>query len=417
MQQGIITSIDFGSKKLSASMAASNKEGEMDILGVKSCKSMGIEKGLVTDIEKCRISVLSLLKDLQESTNKEIGNISIGISARKTSIKEIRTFCKIKNERVTKLDIINGIKKAKETIMLKENECIVDTMVNFYILDGKVLHKDIINLTGNELELNLTILIGDKDEIQKYYDIFKNTKYTIKYITLNIFSGKQIFLNGTNAMGDVVLVDIGAGKTDICLFNNGIPKNLTSIPSGGNNISNDLAICGKFSFMEADNIKIIYSGNYESLYKDESLDDDIQVGTTKVSKELFYEVTNARIEEILIHVNTELKKTGHYDRICSIILYGDGLSYFENINTFAKAIIKRKTKIVSKVDLGIKNSENITSLALAKEVYDRLNLLEDSNKPQIVEEIQTNETEFLLDENEEGSHILKKIKTFLDKIF
>ena len=146
-------------------------------------------------------------------------------------------------------------------------------------------------------------------------------------------------------------------------------------------------------------------------------DDDIEVGTTKVSKELFYEVTNARIEEILIHVNTELKKTGHYDRICSIILYGDGLSYFENINTFAKAIIKRKTKIVSKVDLGIKNSENITSLALAKEVYDRLNLLEDSNKPQIVEEIQTNETEFLLDENEEGSHILKKIKTFLDKIF
>ena len=226
MQQGIITSIDFGSKKLSASMAASNKEGEMDILGVKSCKSMGIEKGLVTDIEKCRISVLSLLKDLQESTNKEIGNISIGISARKTSIKEIRTFCKIKNERVTKLDIINGIKKAKETIMLKENECIVDTMVNFYILDGKVLHKDIINLTGNELELNLTILIGDKEEIQKYYDIFKNTKYTIKYITLNIFSGKQIFLNGTNAMGDVVLVDVGAGKTDICLFNNGIPKNL-----------------------------------------------------------------------------------------------------------------------------------------------------------------------------------------------
>ena len=51
-------------------------------------------------------------------------------------------------------------------------------------------------------------------------------------------------------MGDVVLVDVGAGKTDICLFNNGIPKNLASIPIGGNNISNDLAICGKFSFID-----------------------------------------------------------------------------------------------------------------------------------------------------------------------
>ena len=88
MQQGIITSIDFGSKKLSASMAASNKEGEMDILGVKSCKSMGIEKGLVTDIEKCRISVLSLLKDLQESTNKEIGNILLVFQQGKHQLKK-----------------------------------------------------------------------------------------------------------------------------------------------------------------------------------------------------------------------------------------------------------------------------------------------------------------------------------------
>jgi len=169
--------------------------------------------------------------------------------------------------------------------------------------------------------------------------------------------------------------------------------------------------------MEADNIKIIYSENYESLYRDQSLDDDIEVGTIKVSKELFYEVTNARIEEILTHINMELKKTGHYDRICSIILYGDGLSYFENINKFVRTIIERKTKIVTKMDLGLKNSENITSLALAKEVYDRFNLLEDNDKTKIVEEVQTNETEFLLDENEGRSPILERIKTFLGKIF
>ncbi|MBE6070910.1 MAG: cell division protein FtsA [Clostridium butyricum] len=417
MQQEIITSIDFGSKKLSASMATSNKECEMDILGVKSCKSMGIEKGLVTDVEKCKSSVISLLKDLEASTKKEISNVYIGISARKVSIKEMRVSCKIRNEKITKLDIISGIKKAKEKVMLEGNECIIDTIINFYILDGKVLHKDVINLTGSELELNLTVIIGKVDEIQKYYDIFKSTKYSIKCIMLNIFSGKHIFLNGTNAMGDVALVDVGAGKTDICLFNNGVPKNISSIPIGGNNISNDLAICGKFSFMEADNIKIIYSENYESLYRDQSLDDDIEVGTIKVSKELFYEVTNARIEEILTHINMELKKTGHYDRICSIILYGDGLSYFENINKFVRTIIERKTKIVTKMDLGLKNSENITSLALAKEVYDRFNLLEDNDKTKIVEEVQTNETEFLLDENEGRSPILERIKTFLGKIF
>eukprot|EP00831_Metopus_contortus_P023994 TRINITY_DN2102_c0_g1_i4.p2 TRINITY_DN2102_c0_g1~~TRINITY_DN2102_c0_g1_i4.p2 ORF type:complete len:101 (+),score=30.86 TRINITY_DN2102_c0_g1_i4:54-356(+) len=60
MQHEIITSIDFGSKKLSASMATYTKEGDVEILGIESYKSMGIEKGLVTDVEKCKEAVISL---------------------------------------------------------------------------------------------------------------------------------------------------------------------------------------------------------------------------------------------------------------------------------------------------------------------------------------------------------------------
>ena len=75
MQQEIITSIDFGSKKLSATIAVEEKE-ELEILGVKSCKSVGIEKGLLIDIEKCREAVINLLRELEEKTKKEITGYS-----------------------------------------------------------------------------------------------------------------------------------------------------------------------------------------------------------------------------------------------------------------------------------------------------------------------------------------------------
>ena len=55
------------------------------------------------------------------------------------------------------------------------------------------------------------------------------------------------------------------------------------------------------------------------------------------------------------------------------------VSYFEDINEIVHKIFKIRTRVIKKTDLGIKNSENITSLAIAKEVYDRLNLLEDKN--------------------------------------
>ena len=422
MQHEIITSIDFGSKKIAAAVATCGSE-EMDILGVKSCKSNGIEKGLVTDVEKCRESVLGLLNELEVATRKQIKNISIGISTRNVTIKESRTIIEISEEIIEEKHIKKGIEKIKKEVLVSENRCVIDVLINFFILDGKVIHDNIIGSNGSKFEMNCTVVIASKEDIEKYYDIFAKSKYKIKNIILNIFSGRQIFLNEKNYIGDVALVDIGAGETDICLFNNGIPKYVGYIPLGGNNISNDLAICAQFSFMEADNIKVIYAGNYESLYKDESLQDSIEVGTAKVSKELFYEVTNARIEEILTHINMELKKTGHYDRICSIILYGDGMSYFENINSFIRSIIDIKSKFVSNADLGIRNSENITSLALAKDVYDRLKLIGDNDNTQMVEQVHTkkNEAEFLLNdnenENEEKSSIVDKMKTLLGKIF
>ncbi|WP_236907506.1 cell division protein FtsA [Clostridium saccharobutylicum] len=267
-----------------------------------------------------------------------------------------------------------------------------------------------------KLELNLTFIIAEGKEIQKYYELFKGTNYNVKYIKLNVISGKQVFLNDKNAMGEIALVDIGAGVVDIALFSGNIIKNISNISVGGNNISNDLAICGGFSFLEADNIKKIYAGNCKSLFTDNSIPDKIRVGTIDISRKLFYEVTNARIEEILNHVNIQLKKTGHYDRICSIILYGDGVSYFEDINETVDNIFERKTKVITKTDLGIKNSENITSLAIVKEVYDRLNLLGDNSKVPIDESKKISETENLHN-NESGNHVLKKIKCFFEKIF
>lgn len=418
MQQDVIASLDFGSKKLSASIAVKNQNDEIEILGVKSCKSLGIEKGLLKNIEKCRKTVVALLKDLEDKTGKNTKNISIGISARKVRITEV-TISTILEEKVTKEDIANVLSMGKKSVTISSDETIVDVLINFYILDGKVIHKDILNWKGVNLEVNLTLVIAEKKEIDKYYELFNETKYKIEFIKLNILAGKQIFLNEKNSIGDIALIDVGAADIDIAIFNNGIPKNIASIPLGGNNISNDLAICGDISFSEAENLKKISSSNYKSIYEDDSINDEIKVGTTKVSKELFYKVTNARIEEILNHINMELKKTGHYDRICSIILYGDGLSYFEDINEIVGNIFEVKAKIINKIDLGIKNSENITSLAIAKEVYDRLNLLGDNSKiltSDSIEKKKVIETENV-DNDESKNHILKKFKDFFEKIF
>ena len=421
MLQEIITAIDIGSKKLSATIAVKNKSNELEILHTKSCKSSGIEKGCVADIVKCRESAEKLLNELEEKTKIDIKNITLGVSSRKIRITEMTVKVDLKEGKVTRESLVEGLGKAKSDFLLSDEEVIIDEIINFYIINNQVVYKDIINWKADSLEINLTLVIGNKNEIGKYYELFKGTKYNINSIKSNIITGKQIFLSEKKDDGETALVDIGAGEIDIAVFDdNGVAKYMSSIPVGGNNISNDLAICGEFSFLEADNIKKIYSSNYKTLYKDNSVPDEIEVGTVKVSKELFYEVTNARIEEILNHIHMELKKTGHYDRICSIILYGDALGYFEDITEIVRRIFKIRINVIKDIDLGIKNSESITSLALVKEVYDRLILLGDNkiipNNKKAEKEIVDEDTE-ILHNNEDENHILNKLKSFFNKIF
>lgn len=421
MQQEIITAIDIGSYKLSASAATKDNEGEMQILNTVSCKSSGIEKGLINDIDRCREAIKNLLSDLESKIEKNIEKVNIGISARKLRIIEKTINVEINDNKITKEEIRVALNNNKDNIFIGSDECVVDELINFYIVDDQIIFDDIENCECNKLQINVTSVIGLKSEIEKYYEVFENTKYTLDGIKSNILCGKQIFLSdGSDVPGDSAIVDIGAGKVDIAVFDeDGVANFISSIPVGGNNISKDIAICGGFSFEEADDMKKLHAGNYKSLYKDESVEDEIEVGTVKVSKELLYEVTEARIEEILNHINIELKKTGHLDRICSIILYGDGVSYFEDINRIVGKIFDAKTKVMTKEDLGIKNSENITSMALAKEVYDRLNLLGDNDIISVkdnIEEHQVNKTESL-HYNEDENHILKKLKGFFNKIF
>ena len=58
-----IVAVDFGSKKLSASMASKGKE-DIEIYGSSFIQSKGIEKGFVTNEDKCMESVKKLLKNL-----------------------------------------------------------------------------------------------------------------------------------------------------------------------------------------------------------------------------------------------------------------------------------------------------------------------------------------------------------------
>ena len=414
MQDILITVVDFGSKKLSVSLGKS-KGTEVEIIASQNVPSRGgIKKGIVEDVNICKNSLVEVLKKLEWLSGEKVDGIYAGISSKNLRIIEGDGEVALKEGMVREEDKKNVIEDAKENLSLGEGEEIVDTLVNFYTLDGRRIDEEIDGSLGNNLKVNITLVLGLQNELDKYRKIVKEAGYQFNGFVVNIIGGKNIFLYDDKSNGIHAIVDIGAEITDIAVFNNGILKYISSIPLGGENITKDLSICGKYSLIEAENLKNIYSKNYESMYNDTATNDIIEAGSTKVSKKLFYEVIQARLDEIIKYINLEIKKTSFYEGICSIIIYGDGLVNYENVTSIVNENFKKKCKIVTKTKLGMKNLSDISSLAGVKEVYDRLNLI-DEEKIEIEkskEEDNNNYVEETKEEYEED----KKPKGFIEKI-
>ena len=276
-------------------------------------------------------------------------------------------------------------------------------------------------MMGQTLGVNLSVIVGPYKELQVFKDIVVECGYNFKGFVVNNIAGRSIFIQGKKIMGVKILVDSGAGTTDIAIFRNGVLKYISSLNLGGNNLTNDLAICGELPKSEAENIKCILSSNYETLYNDDSVEDIMEIGTTKISKKLFYEVINARLDEIFKYVNSDIKNTSFCDGMCSIILYGNGLINYENINRIISEKIGIKTTIADSKYLGMKDTSNITSLAILKEVFDRLFLfnseIKDINKESYLEDLKNekddnNNIDKVVDEKKK-SGIISKIKRII----
>ncbi|MDQ0148095.1 cell division FtsA domain-containing protein [Eubacterium multiforme] len=372
MQEFLVTAVDIGTKKISASCGISAIGQEVEILGSSCVYSEGVENGQIVDIDRCRERFLEVLDKLEKNINREIKEIYIGISSSNVELKEENCEVDIDGE-VTPKHINEVKRKLKQEISLNEDEEICDIVINYYKVDDKKSFDLSEKLSGNKLIVNATVIVCKKDIIKRYIDLCIGTRYEIKGFVVNIMSLKKIFLF-KEQLGNRVLIESGASSTEVAVLEDGIVKELFFIPLGGNNITNDLTICADISNEIAEKIKCNYSETYKSICN-QTDGESISFEGNKINKELFYKVCEARIEEILKYVKNKLKNTSNYKDFCSIILCSDSLTNFENIEELSNRIIGENMHIITKNEFNMQNFSNITSLAIVKEVHDRVELI------------------------------------------
>ena len=346
----IIVGIDIGTSKVSTVVGEVNNFNQIEIICMTKCKCNGIKKGKIINDDEVAMAIAKTINDAEEEANLRINSAYVTIPGKYVTIVQNSVMKEIKDKfaGISVRDVNSGLMIVKD-IDLPENKTIIDIVPENFILEDGQTVSDPIGSFSSSFTLNAEIMIADKGYVKQLHQIFKKADLEIDGIIPNTLAQRNLILDNNELNDNIMILDIGAGNTDIGIFDGSRFVYTNTIPLGGISITNDIALVLDISLEEAEKLKKQYGLALKSFIDN---DNDVILNTcngisktrTIKSSELI-EIIEARIEEIFSLVNKDIISQGIKSKINNVILTGQGITNISKSDVAGKIILNIPVKM------------------------------------------------------------------------
>jgi len=346
----IIVGVDIGTSKVSTVVGEVNNFNQIEIICMTKAKCSGIKKGKIINDDEVAMAIAKTINDAEEEANLRINSAYVTIPGKYVTIVQNSVIKEIKDKfaGISVRDINSALMLVKD-IELPENKTIIDIVPeNFILEDGQTVSDPIGSFSGS-FTLNAEVIIADKDYVKQLQQIFKKADLEIDGIIPNTLAQRNLILDNNELNDNIMILDIGAGNTDIGIFDGSRFLYTNTIPLGGDTITNDIALVLDISVEEAEKLKKQYGLALKSFIDN---DNDVILNTcngiskTKTIKSSnLIEIIEARIEEIFALVNRDIISQGIKAKINNVVLTGQGITNISKSDVAGKIALNIPVKM------------------------------------------------------------------------
>lgn len=321
----IYTVLDIGTTKIFA-IIAENVDNKINILGIGSAPSHGLEKGIVANILLTTNAIKLAIEEAQMHAQISVDSVIVGISGSHIKSYFSQGMASISPQGITERTIHEAT-NAAQSIALSDDEKIIHIVPIGYIIDGQQNTKSPLKMHGFRLEVNTHIITANKHAIADIIECCKKAELKVKEIILEPIASAEGILNDQEKDFGALLIDIGGGTSDVILYKNNSIEYIEIMNIAGHLFTKDLSICLNINKNDAEEIKKKYG-----LYRNQN--DLIEQIVVKgidmeseqiVSSDLVNSILYARAEEFILNIINILDHYNNaYDIPSGIILTGGG---------------------------------------------------------------------------------------------
>ena len=275
----IIVGIDIGTSKVNATVGEVNSFNQIEVIATSECKCFGIKKSKITDEEEIAAAIAKTIRVAEEEANIKIHSAYVTIPGKYITIVQnsIVKEAKDKYAGISTRDVTSAIMQVRD-IDIPENQVLIDIIANQFILDNGRTIDDPVGSLSSSFTVKGQVILADKEYIKQLTSVFKKAGIEIDGIVPNVLSERGLVLDKNELTDNVMILDIGAGNTDIGVFEGDTFVYTNTIPLGGDNITSDIAYVFNISEEEADRLKKQYGLALKSFIDN---DTDIILNTCK----------------------------------------------------------------------------------------------------------------------------------------
>jgi cell division protein FtsA len=345
----IVVGLDIGTTKIACLVGRKTDHGKIEILGVGKAPSVGVTRGVVSNIEKTVQSIRLAVEEAEAKSGVEIKVVNVGVAGQHIKSLQHRGMITRDNfdEEISQKDVDELIEDMYKLVMLPGEE-IIHVLPQEYIVDRQQGIKDPIGMAGVQLEANFHIITGQIAAAKNIFKCVSKAGLEVAELILEPLASSSAVLSDEEKEAGVALVDIGGGTTDIAIFQDGIIRHTAVIPFGGNVITEDIKEGCTIMHRQAELLKTKFGAAITQTSQENEIvcipglrgRDPKEISVKNLSN-----IINARITEISEHIYYEIKNSGFEKKLIGGIVVTGGGSQLKHINQLFEYITGMDSRI------------------------------------------------------------------------
>jgi len=339
--------LDIGTSTVRAVLGVfdATNTGKLSIVGHGRATNMGMRKGVVVHVEDVAEAISQAITEAERISGMRITGATINVNGNHVSGLNSKGVIAISSaDREIAVEDRLRVEEAAAIVQLPSNREIIQIFAQNYRLDGQENIKDPVGMHGVRLEVDTHIVTAATPNLRNLDMALEKSQLQAHNRTLSGLAAAEAVLTRQQKEAGTVLLDIGAGTTNLVVLEDGEVQHVAVIPMGGQHITNDLAIGLRTDLDVAETVKLQYASLGGAPAK---RDVHLKVnGQGHVFKtEDIALITEARVEELFEYVNKELGRIHRAHKLPGGVVLVGGGAKLPGIAEFAKQQLQLAARV------------------------------------------------------------------------